>query len=598
MNRSVEDHNEQSAKYIVQELVRLGITQFCIAPGSRSTPLAIAAQENAFTKTTIHYDERSLSYFALGYGKATHTPACIIVTSGTAIANLYPAVIEAYYSHTPLFILTADRPPELQSIGANQTIDQNKFFSNHTRFESTIPPANPYFSKGCLGSLLSQAYFRSINGPSGPVAINFMFREPFFSQSKKPKIHELQEPTPHTKPYFSKRVLPEEDFQSIANEIDSSEKGLIIVGALQSNEEVESILDLAMQIQWPILADPLSTVRAIGRDASIIPYYNHILQSTHAKEKLIPSSILYLGGQLTSKPLSKWLKASNPKKYYHVGNFPDRHDPENLVSDKIEMEISTFCSLLKQYTRGRDPSRWFSLWKEYSLHVEETIVDFLDSYPSMTEPYVLHSLQKEASENTSFFFSNSLPIRYADTFFFPKSQKGMAFGNRGSCGIDGILSTALGVAKAKGRVTAVVGDLAFLHDVTALSLIKSENLPITFIILNNFGGGIFHFLPIAEKKQHLETLFATGHSQEITNIVKAYDIPIHKVVDHDGYHNAVEHGRNTDGPLIIEVISNRQANWDFHQEIETHMQKKLMRGKKEKELCYFPTKKEKKIVTL
>ena len=599
MNFSAEKQNEHMARSLIQELVRLGVENFCIAPGSRSTPLTLAAKDNALAKVIMHYDERSLGFFALGIAKATRKPACVIVTSGTAIANLYPAVLEAYYDRNPLIILTADRPPELHDIGANQTIDQTRFFGSHCKWQFTIPTFDQVACKEALTAIISNAYYQSMYSPKGPVILNCQIREPFFPKSKQHNIHTLEEPYPRIISHFSKKVLSNESLQQIANGISNFEKGLIVVGKLEDDEEIESILEVAMRLQWPILADPLSHIRAIGADSASIAYYNHILQSTSSSSKLIPHAILYFGGALTSKPLSKWLKSVKPKKFLHVGNFSNRHDPELLTTERVEMNPALFSSLLFSFLPKRLPTLWFSLWKEASLCVEEALTEFVEENTSLSEPFTVQALKHPKYTDCHFFFSNSLPIRYADTFFFPQSSTGKILGNRGVSGIDGILSTALGITYGLNeRVFAVVGDLSFLHDVTALSLVKTLNLPITYIVINNFGGGIFHFLPIAEKTAALEECFATGHKQEIQAIAKAYQIPVQQVDAQKSYLQALDQSLNREGPMIIEVLSDRTTNRRFHQEIEEYMQKKLLKNYKEKDLCFFTPKKEMKIVTL
>jgi 2-succinyl-5-enolpyruvyl-6-hydroxy-3-cyclohexene-1-carboxylate synthase len=582
---TIDALNESHAKLIISELVKSSVRYFLIAPGSRSTPLTLAASENPLAKTIVHFDERGLSFAALGIAKSTQNPVCLICTSGTALANFYPAIIEASMSFIPLIILVADRPAELRDVGSNQTIDQVKMFGNYLKWEIDIPCSDPYLPDEFLKGAIDQACFQAKNGPSGPVLINAMIREPLFSLGKRNNIPEEKNPLPKTSYYLSEKTLHEEDLISLSEGLSKYEKGVIIVGSLPPSKNLDSIYSLAMKLQWPIFADALSGVRSLGRDSSLIPFYNHLLQTTYSSEKMIPDTVLYLGGPIVSKTLLKWLDSFSPKRFYHVANFPGRHDPNHQITDRIECDPALFCQNAHFFIKGRNPSVWLSLWKEYSLQIEEIITDFFENSLELSEPHALFSLTKSDSELFSFFFSASLPIRYADTFFFPKEPSAEMLSNRGVSGIDGIIASSIGVAEGSAKpVIAFIGDLAFLHDINSLALAKQLELPIIFIVLNNSGGGIFNFLPIAENQKFMDVFVSAKHSLKMEGFAKAFDIPYTKSISLSDYQTSLAIAMENPSLQIIEVETNAHENYLFHQQIEQYVKRRLSKGKKEKQL--------------
>ncbi len=573
--------NESNAKLIISELVKSSVRHFLISPGSRSTPITLAASENPLAKTIVHFDERGLAFAGLGIAKASENPACLICTSGTALANFYPAIIEASTSYTPLIILSSDRPSELRDVGANQSIDQVKMFGSYLRWEVDLLISDPHLPKDFLKGAINQACFRAKNSPPGPVLINIMIREPLYIPGKRKSFKESESPLPQTCYVLTDRTLREDDSLLIANNLARYEKGIIIVGDLPESQNLESIYSLAMKLQWPIFADSLSGLRSGGRDSSLIPFYNHLLQATYSSEKLIPDAVLYLGGPIVSKTLSKWLKTFAPEKFYHVANFPDRQDPSHQVTDRLEMCPTDFCQNVGYFLKARSVSIWLSLWKEYSLQIEEILRTFFEDSIQLSEPHTLFSILNESTELYSLFFSASLPIRYADTFFFPEKPSAKVFSNRGASGIDGIIATSIGVGIGNEKpLIAFIGDLAFLHDINSLALAKSLNLPIIFVILNNSGGGLFHFLPISENRKFMDTFISAKHSLKMAEFAKAFDIPYTSPGSLSDYQITLKIALENPSLQIIEVQTNADENYLFHQQIDGYIRKRMSKGKK------------------
>lgn len=589
----LEELNYSKAKKLISELIKSGVRSFVISPGSRSTALVLAAAENPLAEKIIHFDERGSSFHALGIAKSSRRPVATICTSGTALANMYPAIIEASLSGVPLIIVAADRPPELRNCGANQSIDQVKIFGNYLRYEVDLLISDEFLSNDTIATTVNQAVYKSMNGLGGPVLINAMFREPLFSQTKPLIDRNDKSPLPKTVYHQTEKTLSDGQIETIADDFSKHPNGLIVVGALPSTTNIEPILQLAMKLQWPIFADPLSNLRAIGRDSSLIPFYNHILLSTLSSEKMIPSLVLHLGGPFVSKTLLKWIESIHMKRFYHIDNSPNRVDPIHKATDFIEMRADLFAEALAAKVESASPSLWLSLWKEYSLNIEELLGEFFHEESSLTELGVVNQLLDYSNENTSFFLGNSLPIRYFDTFFFPRESSGQMYANRGASGIDGNLATALGVARGSRQpVIAVVGDLTFLHDLNTLALVESHPLPIVFVVLNNFGGGIFQFLPTKNiDPEVFEKLFQCKHSTSIGPFVKGFNIPFYQPNNLRDFQSAIDECLKKPAPSVIELLTDSESNLQHHREIENHLRKKMSKSRKEKELCYFAKEK-------
>lgn len=581
--KSIDITNEERAKTVISELIKSSVRYFLISPGSRSAPLTLAAAQNPLAETVVHFDERGLAFHGLGIAKATSLPVCLICTSGTALMNFYPGVVEASKSNVPLIILAADRPPELRDTGANQTIDQVKPFGNYCRWEIDFAFQDLSIPESMIATTINHAVYRSTSSPPGPVLINCMIREPSLSKKSTPNFTMDISPLPTTRYYISQKSLPSEEYQYLADEISVYEKGMIIVGSQSLTHDEECILSFAMKLQWPVFADPLSGLRELGRDTHLIHHYNYILTTTAAKEKMLPDVVIHLGGPMVSKHLTKWLEALELKKYLHVANFPHRQDPGHLVTDRIEMEATEFCKHMCQALKARPPSLWLSLWKEYSLEVEEALSKIFQENHFLSESFTIHSIEERVSKDCSFFFASSLSIRYADSLFFPREKGGTIFGNRGASGIDGTIATAIGVARGlKTRVLAILGDLAFLHDLNSLALLEKNPLSITFLVLNNEGGGIFHFLPVAEKKEYFEKFFETKHSFSMKAFAKAFNIPYHSPKNQLEYLDTLEECTKVETPNILEIKTTGKENYELYQQIEKVLQNRLSRNKKEK----------------
>ncbi|HLB52711.1 MAG TPA: 2-succinyl-5-enolpyruvyl-6-hydroxy-3-cyclohexene-1-carboxylic-acid synthase [Chlamydiales bacterium] len=477
------------AFYLIDQLIAQGVTRICIAPGARPAPFISVAARHPLAKTIVHYDERGLAFYALGYGKGSKTPAAIIVTSGSALGNLLPAVMEAHHSYTPLILITADRPAELRSCGANQTTTQTNLFAPFVRFQEDLPPT---LSETYFRSIAAQAFFHATQNPPGPVHLNCQVRD----LSTRPQV------LSPGKPIF----FPSSTIQSTPVATKAS-RGIIAIGELPSSPR--PILDLAKRLGWPVLADLLSNAR-IDSTPEQIRNFDGILTT---RPDLKPDFLLHFGARLTSK------KILDLKPNLHVSPYPFLQDPTRSLDGKVRSDIEPFCNT---FTAGPPNPNWLKAWKEEELKISME-AQFAKTKEA-TEIQAMIDLAEKVPEDTALFFANSLAIRHAERYFFPKACQGY-FGSRGLSGIDGNIATAAGIADGcKKPLIAWVGDQTALHDLNSLPLLKKTSYPVTLIISNNFCGEIFSSLPFANWPE-TEKFIKAPHSLRFQKAAEMFDLP-------------------------------------------------------------------------
>lgn len=483
-----------------------------MAPGSRSTPLVEAVSLIKEAKLHIHYDERGLGFYALGLAKALNEPVAIIVTSGTAVGNLLPSVMEAHHSAIPLILLTADRPLELRDCGANQATDQVKIFQPFVRWQTDLADS---VGEATVRSMAAQGAFYAKQTPPGPIHINCQFRDPLhrpdltISPGKPLQLH------------FPRHVA--EPLKSAVS------KGLILIGKLPHPTDLTSILELANRLQWPICADILSNARAHPTKEQI-RYYDWI-------EKPTPDLVLHFGERLTSKRILEWLKKTKPQ-YTHISPYPFLQDPERLLTARVQSDIPEFC---QSFEAATDPT-WLKSWEDHAPLFEED--------GSFTEVHAMREVAETLPAGFGVFLGNGMPIRDADHFLFP-SNSCKFFANRGLSGIDGNIATIAGLAESM-PILGIIGDQTALYDLNSLPLIKKSRYPVKLLISNNFGSGIFHHLPVAQSP-NFETLWAAAHDLRFEKAAQMFDIP----------YLSFEDLFKTEGSAIIELNTCRKANHQY-----------------------------------
>jgi isochorismate synthase / 2-succinyl-5-enolpyruvyl-6-hydroxy-3-cyclohexene-1-carboxylate synthase / 2-succinyl-6-hydroxy-2,4-cyclohexadiene-1-carboxylate synthase / o-succinylbenzoate synthase len=518
--------NATWAWLIVEELVRNGVTTFAVAPGSRSSPLTHAIFRHPGAQVTVCVDERSLAYWAAGHAMATGHPAAVVTTSGTAVANLLPAVVEASLSHVPLLLLTADRPAELRATGANQTIDQVKIFGAYVRHHVDVAPPESH-TPGAVALTTVDAAVRHACNPTspGPVHINLQLREPLapISAPCSPTlIAHLNKwvncRTPYTFSPLSLRLPDSQDraFSAIFEALTSAHRGLIVAGELRDAADRAAVHMIMQHLQWPVVADILSGLRLGVQpnppegDPAIICHLDTLLTDSKLHSSLKPDCILQIGSRLVSKRVTELLVASSREAspWLQISERPQRHDEHHAVTHLLQMSASAFATALSE---AQAPAQGPSVYGKHLATLDRAAAACLRAHvlqpPAhlpISEPAVAMVLAEHLPDTHGLFIGSSMPVRDLDMYAQPRGPRPHAGGsavaaNRGASGIDGVISTAAGFASGLRRpTTLLIGDLSFLHDSNGLLLLhdRPQNAPLTVILINNCGGGIFHFLPI------------------------------------------------------------------------------------------------------
>ena len=530
---------------LVDGLCSLGADRFFLSPGARSAPLAAALKGR---HVTTHYDERGMAFAALGWSMATGRPAVCVTTSGSAVANLLPACVEAFHSNVPLVFLTADRPPELRGSGANQTIQQPGLFGDFVRHAVDLPCAQDAGAMAQLACELSTAVSAALGSQPGPVHLNVPIREPLLEKNGG-AVHEEMDLSTAAKP-LSFDWPTDFDFPSFA-----SGRGVVVIGRLPVSEQgrVDDILDLAKRLGWPVMADAASGARL---RPGIIRHADWILQRNGVPT---PERVLHFGGALVSKRLGKWLSACRDENCLQVRMFPERLDPWEQHPVFIRAGIPEFCESLKSFAPPLAGESWFESWHRADAAVAAVIEVETDRRDVISEPAILRTLAQVATENACpMFLGNSMPIRDFDSCVAAVSQDVIpVFANRGASGIDGNIATVAGLALGcDSPVFAVMGDLAALHDLNSLPLLHGS--PVTLVIINNGGGGIFRFLPIDVEERLLET----PHAWEFRGAAQQFGIEYHQVASLSDLRSFL--AERPAGPRILECRTDRTENHALH----------------------------------
>ena len=483
----------------VEELVRCGLRHAVTCPGSRNAPIALtlAAQEGLEAISVI--DERCAGFVALGMAKASGLPVAVTCTSGTAAANLHPAVVEAWEARVPLLVLTADRPPELREVGAGQAIDQTRLYGSAAKWFVDVGTHEPSRATAIHHRALAcRAYWTAAGGRPGPVHLNFPLREPLAPLAEELEAREWDgrpDGRPWTRVRGQSRAPQADDVQHLAARVATNPRGAIVCGP-SSERIAEPAARLAARCGWPLLAEPTSGVRCGEHDRShVVAHYDVLLSIEEFASAHRPGLVLRVGDMPTSKPLRAWL-ADAPQ----VVLDPDAawHEPtrqaELILECAAAPALDALASALEMRTVERD-SQWLSSWRSADAQAPRALA----AAPDLFEPKLLAALEPELPDGALVWVSSSMPIRDVESWF-PQSPKDLLFlANRGANGIDGGVSSALGAALASGRPTwLLTGEIALLHDVGGLLAARRAGVDLEVFCLDNGGGGIFDFLPVAE----------------------------------------------------------------------------------------------------
>ncbi len=553
------------SQVMISTLIRLGANGFFVAPGSRSSPLAWTVAELAGDQMTVHFDERGLAFMALGHARATGKPAVIITTSGSAVANLFPAVCEAAMDEVPLILLTADRPPELRNCGANQAMDQINFFGTYARWFVDMQCPDAIIPSSELMAIVEQAFIKSTHGHPGPVHLNQMFREPLHRE----KIRDgagiwIKKAACTVKSERSFTKLPEVsvstgDVGAVAALVTSAKRGIVVAGASRSDEESSVMLAVAERLGWPLLPDIRSGLRLRGSHPHIVGMADQVLLKE--TKSLYPDVVLHLGGRVTSKRIMGLMRRGIVA---HVSSSVMPVDPDRVVRERLVISLNAFLESIPP--TSRTPSKWLTSWKKRDDAVDACWREMSAASGELSEPVVAALVSQELEDGETLYLSSSMPVRDMDMYGLAGDADFPVVANRGVSGIDGTIASAVGYARGTGaRVTLIIGDLAFLHDVNSLALVRNSAVPVRIILLNNNGGGIFKFLPVAAESRHFEACFGTPHDLgDFRAMASQFDLGYARPESVADFKQAL----SEDGHMLIEVQTDRDENHRMHQKIQ------------------------------
>lgn len=566
-------HQSQMTRYLtnfIEGLVASGVRHAVISPGSRSTPLAILLHETAEMTTYVDVDERSAAFFALGLSKATQQPVAVVCTSGTAAANYFPAIAEANAANVPLIVLTTDRPHELRQVGAPQTMNQLNLYGDQVKefVEMALAEETP--------ELLNYAYWQGGKAasiattlPKGPVHFNFPLREPLL-----PDLELVVEPQREITVFRGKHRLSTEQLQQL-HLLWSGKKGVFVVGPDFPKAAIPLLLTLAEQLKWPVLADPLAGIRTSGQGKTILSsYYDTYLKSAKERLELQPDLVVRFGKSPVSKVLNQWLAALSGD-YYLVEEASQWKDPAKKMTSQIVADPESLLQELTQMNWPISEPSWLDNWQNLDQIVEKVFSE--TAYLSvLSEGSVAKIIHETMSEFGNLFVSNSMPIRDLDTFVQRSEHPYTIYGNRGVNGIDGIVSTALGISAADSNAQNVllIGDLALYHDMNGLAMCKNYQLPLTIVLINNSGGGIFSLLPQNQLDKSLfESLFGTDLALDYRHVASLYELDYLLIESQSELRQVLT--KTTKRPRLIEVKTVRSDNAREHQQLFSAVEKAL-----------------------
>ena len=581
---------------LVDEFYQLGVRHAVFSPGSRSTTMAMLFTEHEGFETYMNIDERSASFMALGIAKAHKEPTVLVCTSGSAVAHYLPAILEAQYSGVPLIVLSADRPHTLLHVGAPQTVDQQKIFGTAVNYyeELAVPQEAYYYTYP--RQVARKAYMKAMDTKKGPVHINVPLFEPLVPELDSKHFEAGRSPFNVVKPHYSSGCNYDNTsrISHVNNTSSSSKKDsllgqykniLILAGPQVDVAEANSILSFATTLQAPILADPLSNVRrcnktdaidanhefAINRsndtDMTQKKYFSDVVISTYDafladKELwpiLKPDCVIQFGQIVVSKRVQQMVSSWDNVEYIEVNPTMDSMNPTGKTTMHMQASIDVFTNL---YGVQNDSQTYLGKWQHLETAGKAKLGTAIEE-PSCFEGRTIRELQQHISDNAQVLVANSMSIRDFDYFWFSGESTAVLYGNRGVNGIDGTISTALGLATNGLRTYLVTGDLSLFHDLNGLAVAKTHNLNLTIILHNNDGGGIFEYLPQKGTK-HFDYLFSTSQGLDYSGAAKLYGCGYTKISSPDELSSVLANVSQESGVHIIEIPTNREYSRELH----------------------------------
>jgi len=570
------NRNTLWAEAFVDELAESGVGSVCLAPGSRSTPLAVAFARNPQVTIFSHLDERSGAFFALGRGRRTGRPTPVVCTSGTAAANFHPAVLEANEGRVPLLVVTADRPPELRDSGANQTTGQEKLYGDAVRWYRDLP--EPEADDRKLRSLrvtAARAVAKATGTPPGPVHLNVPFRKPLEPtpvEGDVPADFGERAPLatdgrdgPFVRTTQGSPQVDDSDVAELARSLEAADRGLLVCGPANSpTPSRDALARLADATGFPVLADPLSGHR-FGPAVDSRPVcggYDSYLDGASWPD---PEVVVRFGASPTSKVLRKYLGQASARQVVvdPAGGWPEA---EFTATDLVVADPTPLAETLAREVTDSSPASYRERFETAERRYWEMVADACEE--TFFEGAVLEAVARHCPEDTTLFVSNSMPVRDLDRFGRPRTDSLRVLGNRGVSGIDGITSSALGAGSATDDpLVLVTGDLAFYHDMNGLLAVSRCDVDATIVLVNNDGGGIFHMLPIEEFDPPFTDQFKTPHGLDFSPTGELYDLDFRRFTDRDPFVEEFRSAVGSDGTHVLSVEFDAEASHRFRERL-------------------------------
>lgn len=518
----------------------------------------------------MHFDERGTAFAALGYARATGRPAGWITTSGTAVANGLPAIVEASIEGVPMLLLTADRPPELRQTGANQTIKQPGIFGDYVAWAFDGPPPSLDIAPAFVLTTIDQAVHRS---REGPVHLNWMFREPLAPGEGPDDLSnytaDLQSWESAGRPFTvyasTAQIAGPETAVTVAGQAGKVTRGLIIAGRMRTRAEGSAVLALAQQLGWPLFADIGAQIDE--SQSPVIVYHDALLDAEPFCDG--PEMVMQFGMRYTSKKVMQWLERTGPRHHVVVDVQPERIDPVHNVTRRVEADIAAFAAELTAHAAGAssEGQAWLAAWKAADGVAAAKLDTYFAGAQTLTEPLLARTLGAVLGDGP-LVVGNSMPVRDMDVFAVLKNRQSQVILNRGASGIDGTIATAAGVIAGRNACsTVLLGDLTLLHDLNSLALLQHLPAPLIIVVVNNDGGGIFSFLPISSYNDIFESHFAAPHGLNFKFAAEMFGLAYEATHQVDTFCASYERALAANRSTIIEVHTNRVANLACHQAI-------------------------------
>ncbi|MGX9135683.1 2-succinyl-5-enolpyruvyl-6-hydroxy-3-cyclohexene-1-carboxylic-acid synthase [Rummeliibacillus sp. JY-2-4R] len=556
---------------IVASLSKAGIKDVVVSPGSRSTPLAYAFAHTKEFQMYRQVDERSAAFLALGLAKASTRPVVLVCTSGTAAANYFPAIVEAKLSRIPLIVLTADRPHELREVGAPQAIAQPNLYGNQVKWAVDFPIADEFpTTLSFIERHIARAVSIAKTTPAGPVHVNVPIREPLLInfQEQLPEVTFTES--------IMQEIRPSEHAMNVLeNTIENAKKGILIIGEMAQNTDLEAVWNFIRHLKWPVLVESLSHLRSnVPSDCAdyIIDQYDALLKSETFKNVATLDTVIRFGAQPVSKPLMQFLNGIKPENYLVVDEDPMFRDFSAIATYHVQTTIGNWLNDVTITSQSTDQA-YVQAWIDANHMATEHVHAYMEQ--ATDEGALACVLFEHLPDHSNLFASSSMPIRDVDTFFTKTAKDIHIYANRGANGIDGVVSTAIGTQLATNRDSyLLIGDLAFLHDSNGLLATRYQECEITIVVMNNDGGGIFSYLSQSTVEEHYEELFGTPSGLQFADLAKMYDAQYAAIHTKEELIKVLTAPKEK--PLrIIEVITNRPDNVQSHRKLWDYIGKEL-----------------------